>query len=58
MSAEMHFLRRTAGYTCWDHERNDILTDLQMSQLTEFIYQYRKNWKEHVERMSSDRILN
>jgi hypothetical protein len=23
---------------------------------TEFIYQYRKNWKEHVDRMSSDRI--
>jgi hypothetical protein len=53
----MRFLRRTAGYTCWDHNRNeDILTELQMSQITEFIYQYRKNWKEHVDRMSSDRI--
>jgi hypothetical protein len=27
-----------------------------MSQITEYIYQYRKNWKEHVDRMSSDRI--
>jgi hypothetical protein len=27
-----------------------------MSQITEFIYQYRKNWKEHVDSMSSDRI--
>jgi hypothetical protein len=27
-----------------------------MSQITEFIYQYRKSWKEHVDRMSSDRI--
>jgi hypothetical protein len=27
-----------------------------MSQITEFLYQYRKNWKEHVDRMSSDRI--
>jgi hypothetical protein len=53
----MHFLRRTTGYTRWDHKRNeDILTELQMSELTEFIYQYRKNWKEHVDRMSSDRI--
>jgi hypothetical protein len=53
----MRFLRRTAGYTHWDHKRNeDILTELQMSQVTEFIYQYRKNWKEHVERMSSDTI--
>jgi hypothetical protein len=40
--AEMHFLR-TAGYTHWDHKRNeDILTELQISQITEFIYQHRK----------------
>jgi hypothetical protein len=53
----MRFLRRTAGYTRWDRRRNeDILTELRMSQITEFIYQYRKNWKEHVDRMSSDRI--
>jgi hypothetical protein len=52
----MHFLRRTVGYTHWDHKINeDILTELQMSQITEFIYQYRKNWKEHVDRMSSDK---
>jgi hypothetical protein len=57
ISAEMRFLRRTARYTHWDHKRNeDILTELQISQVTEFIYQYRKNWKEHVDRMSSDRI--
>jgi hypothetical protein len=59
MSAEMRFLRRTAGYTRWDHKRNDdILTELQISQITEFVYKYRKNWKEHVDRMSSDRIPN
>jgi hypothetical protein len=57
ISAEMRFLRRTAGYSCWNHRRNeDVLTELQMSQITEFIYQYRTNWKEHVDRMSSDRI--
>jgi uncharacterized radical SAM superfamily Fe-S cluster-containing enzyme len=29
-----------------DHKRNeDILTELQISQITEFIYQHRKNWK-------------
>jgi hypothetical protein len=33
-----------------------MLTELQMSQITKFIYQYRKNWKEHADRMSSDRI--
>jgi hypothetical protein len=56
ISAEMCFLRRTAGYSRWDHKRNeDILTELQISQITEFICQYRKNWKEHVDRMNSDR---
>jgi hypothetical protein len=53
----MCFTRRTAGHTRSDHKRNeDILTELQISQITEFIYQYRKNWKENVDRMSSDRI--
>jgi hypothetical protein len=53
----MRFLRRTAGYTGWDHRRKeDILTELQISQITEFICQYRKNWKQHVDRMGSDRI--
>jgi hypothetical protein len=34
----MRFLRRTAGYTRWDHKRNeDILTELQISQITEFM---------------------
>jgi tRNA G10 N-methylase Trm11 len=53
----MRFLRRTAGYTRWDHKRNeDILAELRMSQITEFIYKYMKNWKDHVDRMSSERI--
>jgi hypothetical protein len=44
ISAEMSFLRRTAGYTIWDHKgTEDVLTDLQISQITEFIYQYRKH---------------
>jgi hypothetical protein len=56
ISAEMRLLRRTARYSRWDHKRNeDILTELQISQITEFIYQYRKKWKEHVNRMSCDR---
>jgi hypothetical protein len=38
ISAEMHFLRRTAGYTRWDHKRNEgILTESQISQITEFM---------------------
>jgi hypothetical protein len=57
ISAEMRFLRRTAGYSRWDHKRSEgILTELQISQITEYIYQYMKNWKEHVDRMSCDKI--
>jgi hypothetical protein len=53
----MCFLRRTAGYIRWDHKRNeDILTELQISQITEYIYQYRKHCKEYGDRMISDRI--
>jgi hypothetical protein len=44
ISTGKRFLRRTAEYTHWDHKKNeDILTDLQISQITEFICQYRKN---------------
>jgi hypothetical protein len=50
-------MRRTAGYTRRDDKINeDILTELQMSHITELIYQCRKKWKEHVDRISSDRI--
>jgi hypothetical protein len=45
----MRYLRRTAGYARWDHKRKEDI-------LTELIYQCRKNWKEHVDRMSSGRI--
>jgi hypothetical protein len=57
ISAGKRFLRRTAGYSRWDHRRNeDISTELQISHITEFICQYRKNWKAYVDRMNSDRI--
>jgi hypothetical protein len=44
ISGEMRFLRRNAEYIRWDNKRNEhILTELQISQITEFICQYRKN---------------
>jgi hypothetical protein len=42
ITEEMHFMRRTA--------------ELRISQITEFTEQYRRNWKEHNGRISSDRI--
>jgi hypothetical protein len=41
---------------CADLNKIYIWTELQISQITEFIYQYRKNWKEYFDKMSSDRI--
>jgi hypothetical protein len=45
----MRYLRRTVGYARWDHKRRyfNRITNL----ITELIYQCRKNWKEHVDRI-------
>jgi hypothetical protein len=42
ISTEMHFMRRTTGYTLSDHKRNKIMKELHTPQITEFI----KNTKE------------
>jgi hypothetical protein len=52
ISAEMQFIRRTLGYTLFNHKRNEELTDVMDKQLKttpiiDFVAQYRKNWKEH-----------
>jgi hypothetical protein len=49
-------MRKTAEYTLLDSIRNEILEELHTPQKTEFIEKYRRNWKEHVGRMSADRI--
>jgi hypothetical protein len=55
----MKFMRKTAGLTLWDHKRNEeILKNLKVEPIFKFIKNYRANWKEHIERMDSSRILN
>jgi hypothetical protein len=49
------------GYTLFDHKRNEELTGIMDKQLKttpiiDFVTQYRKNWKEHVHRMTPGRI--
>jgi hypothetical protein len=52
ISAEMCFMRRTAGYTLADQKRNKgIVEELHAQQIIEFIEKYRRNWKENVGRM-------
>jgi hypothetical protein len=34
----------------------EIMREVQIPQITEFIEKYRINWREHVNRVTSDRI--
>jgi hypothetical protein len=55
----MEFMRKTAGLTLWDHKRNEeILKNLKVETVSKFIQNYRANWKNHIERMDSNRIPN
>jgi hypothetical protein len=56
ISAEMCFIRTAAEYTPSDHKRNkEIMKELHTPH-TKFIEKYRRNWKEHVGKMNTDRI--
>jgi hypothetical protein len=58
-AAEMKFMRKTAGFTLWDHKRNEvILKNFKVEPISKFIQNYQANWKEHIERMDSSRIPN
>ncbi|KAJ4432990.1 hypothetical protein ANN_15247 [Periplaneta americana] len=56
-AAEMRFVRRTAGYTRLDHIRNfDIMKELQIEPITEYLKKYRQSWRSHIIRMPRSRI--
>ncbi|KAJ4433596.1 hypothetical protein ANN_15906 [Periplaneta americana] len=56
-ASEMKFMLRTAGYTKWDNKRNeDILQELGMELVLQYIHQYQDNWLHHVKRMPRTRI--
>jgi hypothetical protein len=58
-AAEMKFMRKTAGFTLWDHKRNEeILKYLKVEPVSKFIQNYWAKWKEHIERMDSSRNPN
>ena len=51
-ASEMRFMRRTASYTKWDHKRNeDILLELHIEPVLNYIHQYQNNWIQHVYHM-------
>jgi hypothetical protein len=50
-------MRKTAGYSLLNRKRNkEIMKELHTQQITEFTEKYKRNWKEHVGRMSADKI--
>jgi hypothetical protein len=52
-------MRKTAGFTFWDHKRNEeILKNLKVETVSKFIQNYRANWKDHIEKIDSNRIPN
>jgi hypothetical protein len=56
-TCEMKFKRRTAGYTKWDLKKNEeVLKELKVEPIVDYICRYQNNCREHVNRMSSTRI--
>jgi len=48
---------KTASYIKWDHERNeDILDKLEIKLVTDYIQNYQRKWKEHMNRTNIGRI--
>lgn len=56
-TAEMRFLRKTAGYSLLDHKRNDaIVEELKVQPVIKYLQEYRAQWFQHVRRMDCSRI--
>jgi hypothetical protein len=56
-ASEMKFMRRTAGYTLFDHKQSeDILKELQIELVITHVQNYCTNWRNHVRRMEKMRI--
>jgi len=52
-SIEIKFFRKTAGYTLFDHERNEeILEEARVGPVDEKLRKYKSNWLRHVTRVN------
>jgi hypothetical protein len=53
----MIFSRRIAGYTLFDHKRNeDILEELKVEPVDEKLRRYKSHWLRHVTRMNNNKM--
>jgi len=49
-------MRRTAGYTWTDHEKNTQITkELKITPILDKLLEYKRNWIQHVNRMPRNR---
>jgi hypothetical protein len=56
-ACEMKFMSQTAGCTKWDLKRNkEVLKELKVEPILDYICRYQNSWREHVNRMSRTRI--
>jgi hypothetical protein len=57
ISAEMKYMRRTAGYTWIDYKTNtQIAKELKITPTLNKLLEYRRNWIQHVNRMPRNRL--
>jgi hypothetical protein len=56
-ACELKFMCRTAGCTKWDLKRNkEVLKELKVEPIFDYICRYQNNWRQHVNRMSRTRV--
>jgi hypothetical protein len=56
-ACDMKFMRRTAGYTKWNHKRNeDILLELKIQPMIDYIKHYQESWRSHDNRINAERF--
>ena len=56
-SVEIKFFIRRAGYTLFDHERNEeILEELEVETVDEKLRKLKSNWQRHVTRVNNNRM--
>ena len=56
-AAEIKYMRRTAGYTWTDYKTNaQIVKELKITPILDKLMEYKRNWIQHVYRMSRNRL--
>jgi len=56
-AAEMKYMRRTAGYFWTDYKTNaQIAKELKITPILDKLLEYKRDWIQHVNRMSHNRL--